>query len=81
MSAAMDTTAPLEKVDSAIAGLSSSPKDEKKIGHRRTSSSVSGVYNVNDLGKSFSHASLQCVFTRDDEDKDLTIQQRRKARS
>ncbi len=48
-----DSMAPLEKVDSAIAGLSSSPLDEKKGGfkHRRTSSSVSGVFNINDLGR------------------------------
>lgn len=45
-----DQTAPLDKVDSAISGLSSSPTEEKKMGHRRTSSSVPGVYNVNDLG-------------------------------
>jgi hypothetical protein len=43
----MDTTSPLEKVDSAIQGLSSSPPKDAK--HRRTSSSVSGVFNINDL--------------------------------
>jgi len=48
---AVDTTAPLEKVDSAIAGLSSSPKDEKKVAHRRASSSASNVANINDLEK------------------------------
>ena len=46
-----DQTADLSKVDSAISGLSSSPTEEKKLGHRRTSSSVAGVYNINDLGK------------------------------
>ncbi|MCJ1372331.1 hypothetical protein MMC20_003555 [Loxospora ochrophaea] len=40
--------ADLTKVDSAISGLSSSPTEEKK-GHRRTSSSATGVYNINDL--------------------------------
>jgi len=45
-----DTAVPLEKVDSAIAGLSSSPTD-KKMGHRRASSSAAGVYNINDLEK------------------------------
>lgn len=44
-------TADLTKVDSAVGGLSSSPT-EKKMGHRRTSSSVSGVFNINDLGRS-----------------------------
>ena len=46
-----DQTADLSKVDSAISGLSSSPTEEKKLGHRRTSSSVAGVYNINDLGE------------------------------
>lgn len=41
----------LKKSDSAISeGLSSSPT-ETKIRHRRTSSSVSGVFNINDLEK------------------------------
>ncbi|KAF4630860.1 hypothetical protein G7Y89_g7274 [Cudoniella acicularis] len=40
---------PLSKVDSAVQGLSSSPpKDGAK---RRASSSVPGVYNINDLEK------------------------------
>jgi len=42
-------TAPLSKVDSAVDGLSSSPPKEK--GHRRASSSATGVYNINDLEK------------------------------
>ena len=46
----MDTTSDLTKVDSAISGLSSSPTAEKKMGHRRSSSSASGVFNVMDLG-------------------------------
>ena len=50
-SEAIDTTSDLSKVDSAISGLSSSPTAEKKIGHRRTSSSASGVFNIADLGK------------------------------
>lgn len=50
-SEAIDTTSDLSKVDSAISGLSSSPTAEKKMGHRRTSSSASGVFNVADLGK------------------------------
>ncbi|KAG6997824.1 hypothetical protein G7Y79_00037g073420 [Physcia stellaris] len=48
-SEAIDTTSDLSKVDSAISGLSSSPTAEKKMGHRRTSSSASGVFNVADL--------------------------------
>ncbi|KAB8556628.1 hypothetical protein FH972_025664 [Carpinus fangiana] len=43
-----ETIAPLSKVDSAVAGLSSSPTD-KKISHRRTSSSVSGVFKMEEL--------------------------------
>jgi len=42
-------TAPLSKIDSGVQGLSSSPPKEK--GHRRVSSSVPGVYNINDLEK------------------------------
>lgn len=54
MSAADTAPAPLEKVDSAISGLSSSPPDDKAPvkGHRRASSSAAGVYNINDLGES-----------------------------
>lgn len=47
--------AELTKVDSAVAGLSISPTDEKPIEkktHRRSSSSADGVRNVTDLGKS-----------------------------
>jgi len=48
-------TQPLTKVDSAVSGLSSSPPKESSsaaVGkHRRTSSSVTGVYNINDLEK------------------------------
>lgn len=48
---------PLTKVDSAIAGLSISdekPDIEKEVKaktHRRTSSTVEGVWNIKDLGK------------------------------
>ncbi|KAE8147254.1 hypothetical protein BDV25DRAFT_160756 [Aspergillus avenaceus] len=38
----------LTKVDSAIAGLSISPKDEKK-NHKRNSSQTDGVWNIKDL--------------------------------
>jgi len=48
---ANDSVAELTKVDSAIAGLSSSPTEERKMAHRRTSSSATGVFNVNDLEK------------------------------
>jgi len=50
MSQSQDILAPLSKVDSAISGLSSSPPVERK-GHRRTSSSASGVFNINELEK------------------------------
>lgn len=39
----------LSKVDSAIDDAPASPT-ESKIRHRRTSSTVSGVFNINDLG-------------------------------
>lgn len=40
----------LSKVDSAIDDTPASPT-ESKIKHRRTSSTVSGVFNINDLGE------------------------------
>ena len=46
---AEDTIEPLTKVDSAVAGLGTSPPQQK--GHRRQSSSCPGVFNVNDLGE------------------------------
>jgi len=51
MSAADAAPTPLSKVDSAVQGLSSSPpKDGAKAEpKRRASSSVPGVYNINDL--------------------------------
>jgi len=47
---------PLSKVDSAVQGLSSSPTQEK--GHRRKSSTVPGVYNINDLEKEGTEITL-----------------------
>ncbi|KAI9669939.1 MAG: hypothetical protein M1831_006975 [Alyxoria varia] len=46
-------TSELTKVDSAVSGISSSPTEKKHPvgGHRRTSSSVTGVFNINDLEK------------------------------
>jgi len=49
MSAAIETHS-LSKVDSAIDDTPASPT-ESKIKHRRTSSTVSGVFNINDLEK------------------------------
>lgn len=52
-------TEELTRVDSAVAGLSISPKDEKtqtkadekeKKKHKRVGSTVDGVRNINDLG-------------------------------
>lgn len=52
MSAAVEEVQiPLSKVDSAIDDAPASPSDNKPIRHRRTSSTVSGVFNINDLGK------------------------------
>lgn len=48
MSAEADDT--LTKVDSAVGGVGGSPTADKK-GHRRASSSATGVWNVADLGK------------------------------
>lgn len=48
-------SAELTKVDSAVAGLSISPKDDKapdKKAHKRNSSVSEGVWNIKDLGKS-----------------------------
>jgi len=44
------TAEPISKVDSAVSDVAGSPTEEK-MGHRRKSSSVTGVYNINDLGK------------------------------
>jgi hypothetical protein len=41
----------LSKVDSAVQGLSASPPKEKES-RRRASSTVAGVMNINELGKS-----------------------------
>ena len=43
-------TAELTKVDSAVSDVAGSPTEEKKISHRRASSSVTGVYNILELG-------------------------------
>jgi len=49
MSADLDIPTPLTKVDSAVQGIASSPPKDPK--HRRTSSSATGVFNINDLEK------------------------------
>ena len=51
-------TEELQKIDSAVAGLSISPKDEKtdkpaKKEHKRVTSDAGGVRNINDLGMCF----------------------------
>lgn len=43
------TAQPITKVDSAVSDVAGSPTEDK-IGHRRKSSSVTGVFNINDLG-------------------------------
>jgi hypothetical protein len=51
----------LKKSDSAMSeGLSSSPI-EAKIRHRRTSSTVSGVFNINDLGEFVVDVVVSCL--------------------
>ncbi|KAL9087660.1 MAG: hypothetical protein Q9165_006584 [Trypethelium subeluteriae] len=46
-----DTAEPLSKVDSAVDSTELASPSEAKARHRRASSTVSGVYNINDLGK------------------------------
>lgn len=55
-----DVPTPLTKVDSAVQGLSSSPPKEK----RRASSSVPGVFNINDLGESIPSSSPDTTYSR-----------------
>jgi len=45
-----DGLTPLQKIDSGVHGLSSSPPKEK--GHRRASSMVAGVASIKDLKES-----------------------------
>jgi len=46
-----EPTAPLSKVDSAVDDAPASPSDAKPTKHRRSSSIVEGVFNINDLEK------------------------------
>ncbi|KAL9078191.1 MAG: hypothetical protein Q9157_002879 [Trypethelium eluteriae] len=46
-----DTVEPLSKVDSAVDSTEPASPSDAKARHRRTSSTVSGVYNINDLGE------------------------------
>jgi hypothetical protein len=64
---------PLSKVDSAIDDTPGSPSDNKPIKHRRTSSTVSGVFNILDLGKSCAEIRSDLSYPAD------SILQRRKA--
>ena len=43
---------PLTRLDSAVSDTTYEPGHEKQIKHRRTSSTVSGVFRIEDLGKS-----------------------------
>ena len=45
------TTEALSKVDSAVDSTEPASPTEAKIKHRRASSTVSGVFNIADLGK------------------------------
>jgi len=42
---------PLTRLDSAVSDTTYEPGHEKQIKHRRTSSTVSGVFRIEDLGK------------------------------
>lgn len=56
-------TQDLSKVDSAISGLSSSPTEGKHVpAKKRTSSSATGVMNINDLGRSLTAMLSSVVF-------------------
>ena len=58
----------LTKVDSAVSEEPASPSEVKKgkeQGHRRTSSTVSGVFNINDLGRCDHVARLHKVICAD----------------
>lgn len=57
-----ESGAPLSRYDSAVGGLSSSPPKEPT--HRRKSSSVPGVYNINDLGVSWYCARKLAIVRR-----------------
>ncbi|RMY14598.1 hypothetical protein D0868_01374 [Hortaea werneckii] len=46
-----EPTAPLSKIDSAVDDAPASPSDAKPTKHRRSSSIVEGVFNINDLEK------------------------------
>lgn len=65
----------LTRIDSAVAGLSISPKDEKvekteKKTHKRVTSTAEGVRNINDLGKNLpSNLSAQCLALKLDPEK------------
>ena len=50
-----DKLTDLSKVDSAISDAPASPSEKKQPKHRRTSSTVSGVFNINDLGEYRGH--------------------------
>jgi hypothetical protein len=46
-----EQNASLSKVDSAVDDAPASPSESKPNKHRRSSSTVSGVFNINDLGE------------------------------
>ncbi|KAF2232708.1 hypothetical protein EV356DRAFT_504985 [Viridothelium virens] len=53
-----DTVEPLSKVDSAVDSTEPASPSDAKARHRRTSSTVSGVYNINDLEKEGKELSI-----------------------
>lgn len=50
---------PLTRLDSAVSDTTYEPGHEKQIKHRRTSSTVSGVFRIEDLGK-FAMVNSSC---------------------
>ncbi|KAI9691769.1 MAG: hypothetical protein M1822_007841 [Bathelium mastoideum] len=53
-----EITEPLSKVDSAVDSTEPASPTEAKARHRRASSTVSGVYNINDLEKEGKEISI-----------------------
>jgi hypothetical protein len=56
---------PLTRLDSAVSDTTYEPGQEKQIKHRRTSSTVSGVFRIEDLGKSKLETHLPALHISD----------------
>lgn len=74
-----ETSVDLSKVDSAISDVPASPSDKKEPKHRRTSSTVSGVFNINDLGELIPLMPMIIVMRDDDGADELSREGGRRA--